>query len=118
MRTRKSKVKSCVEIARLLDAEGFSDHVASLVTKHALVTATPQQRRRFMRNKRMFSKMVQENLTDENRMVLGKFMSAKLHMAFETGLRIGLTAYLNLPIEQREDFSRAVMIESIENDSD
>lgn len=105
------RLNSPVAIAKLLSTEGFTDHIASLVTRYALKQTTAGQRRRFKRNKKLFSAMVKENLSETDKMVLGKFMGAKLAMSFDVGLRIGLTAFLNLPEDQRRLFLLAVLHE-------
>lgn len=87
---------NAVAVAKLLGTEGFSPHVAGLVRLYCLRnTSTPEQRRRFFRTKKAWSEIVKEKLTDGDRMVLGKFIGCLQAMAFDTGLRVGLTAFLH-----------------------
>lgn len=98
------KLNSSLAIAEILGTQGYTDHVASMVTKHALIRATQWQRRQFKRNKAMFSEMVQAKLTEADKQILGKFISVKLAMSFDVGLRMGLTAFLHLSEAERLAF--------------
>ena len=98
------KLNSSLAIAKLLATEGFSDHVASLVARHALKMATPGQRKRYKRNKKLFSEMIQSKLTEADKQILGKFISMKLAMSFDIGLRMGITAFLYMPEKDRRAF--------------
>jgi hypothetical protein len=102
---------SAIVIAELLSTEGFNEHTSSMITKYALHQATQGQRHRFRKFKRMFSAMVKEKLTDADRLILGKFMAVKFKMHMDTGLRMGLTAYLRMSDEDREKFRLAVFME-------
>lgn len=110
-------LNSTVVIARLLDSEGFTPHVANGVARFALKQATVGQRRRYKRTKRIFSELAKTKLTDTDKMVLGKFMSAKLEMSFNTGLRIGLTAFAEMSQEEKNAFVIAAKNQIEESDN-
>lgn len=85
--------KSSVIIANLLDSEGFSDHVANSVEQYWMknICRTPAKRR-----VRKLDKEITEmckKFTDAEKLVLGKFIGIHKKMSFDTGLRIGLTAF-------------------------
>jgi hypothetical protein len=102
------KNQSAIVVARLLSTEGFTDHLSGEIVKYALKQATQGQRQRFRRNKKMFSAMVKEKLTDADKLIMGKYFGCRLKMALDAGLRMGLTAFLNLPDEEREAFRLAI----------
>lgn len=86
---------SAVVIARMLNTEGFTDHVAGLVRSYSLKHATPGQLRRFKRTKQLFSEMVKAKLDERDKLVLGRMLSYMARTNFDTGLRIGMTAFLH-----------------------
>lgn len=91
----RSECKSAICVARLLNAEGFSQHVANEVKRYALRSiATIGQKRRFAKVVKGIREVVMPKLNEADKALLGKFISSQKKMSFETGLRIGLTAFL------------------------
>ena len=89
-----SAPNSAVVIARMLSTEGFTDHVAALVHRYSLRNATPGQLRRYKSIKKAFSEMVKAKLDERDRLVLGKMMGVLTRTSFDTGLKIGMTAFV------------------------
>ena len=57
---------------------------------------TKGQRRRYDNCKKALTKLCANGKIDEaDKMVLGKFIAHQVRMAFDTGLKIGMTAFLN-----------------------
>jgi len=83
---------SALVVARLLDAEGFSAHVAQQVKRYSLKQARREQVKRYVDVKREFSEIMAK-LTKGERMVVGAYIRILKGMSFDTGLKIGLTAY-------------------------
>ena len=92
-------VKSVVAIARMLNAEGFTPHIASCVRRYARREMTVYQRRRYGKAKAMFSAMVKEKLDDRDRLVLGRYISHIAGANLNVGIRIGLGARIALAEE-------------------
>jgi hypothetical protein len=86
------RLKSAVVIAKLLDAEGFSDHVANQVEKYWLHVVNASARKKHRRLERNIAEMCKK-FDDGEKLILGKFISMHKAMSFQTGLRIGLTAF-------------------------
>ncbi len=86
-------INSAIVIARLLSTEGFSDHVSGEIKRYALRQATRGQRQRWKNYKRAFSELVLAKLSEADRLVLGKMIGVMCKMHFDTGLRMGLTAF-------------------------
>jgi hypothetical protein len=84
--------KSSVVIAKLLDSEGFNDHVQNLVEKYWLNVVSSAARKKHRRLERNIAEMCKK-LDDGEKLILGKFISMHKAMSFQTGLRIGLTAF-------------------------
>jgi hypothetical protein len=80
-------------VFRLLDTEGFSEYSAGHILRYnrKQAKAREQQMARFERNKKRLSEVMRQ-LSAADRLVVGKFFSAKEAMAFDAGLRIGLSA--------------------------
>lgn len=92
-RTKRSgMIRSSVVIAKLLDSEGFNDHVQNMVERYWLHTVHASARKKHRRLERDITAMCTK-LTDGEKLILGKFISMHKAMAFQTGLRIGLTAF-------------------------
>lgn len=87
--------KSAVVVARALSAEGYNDFVhnqVKLYWKHAIMDR--HRSRQVQRNEKAFSKLVEElDLTDNEKKVLGRFISLRSQMNFDVGLRIGMMAF-------------------------
>jgi len=99
-----------VVVAKLLDSEGYTDHLAGVVRKYAFNIATQGQRKRLQKIKKMFSELVKSKLDDKDRMILGKFMSIRLKMSFDVGIRMGLAAYLKMSSEEKDEFVIEVLL--------
>ena len=92
-RTKRSgMIRSSVVIAKVLDSEGFNEHVQNQVEKYWLHISGPAARKKHRRLDRDIAEMCKK-LTDGEKLVLGKFISMHKAMSFQTGLRIGLTAF-------------------------
>lgn len=88
-------MKSCIEIAKMLDAEGFTPHVAQGIRKYWMKNIIePRKAHRIVRAIRAFREQVAPKLNQGDRFVLGKFIGIRERQAFDTGLRIGLQAFL------------------------
>lgn len=87
--------RSCVVIAKALDAEGFTSNVAKMVRKYWMRNVV-EGRKMWKVNKtiRAFREQVAPKLTQGDRFVLGKFIGLREKMAFESGLRIGMQAFI------------------------
>jgi hypothetical protein len=90
---RKGNANSALIVARLLDTEGFSAHVASEVKRYSLRNARPEQLRRYREVKAEFSGIMQR-LTKQERLLVGAYIRILKGMSFDTGLKIGLTAHV------------------------
>lgn len=89
-------INSAAVIAQLLGVEGYSDFVHNQVERYWRRRVMDHRRaNRVLRIERDFSKMVEElDLTEGDRLLLGKFIGLRAQMSFDTGLRIGLMAFL------------------------
>lgn len=90
----KPPLHSAIAIARLLSTEGFTDHVANMVEKYWLRNAglTHRQARQIERLDDELTKLCQK-LTEGEKRVLGRFIGLHKKMSFDTGLKIGITAF-------------------------
>jgi hypothetical protein len=86
--------KSAVVIARLLSAQGFDNETANLVDRYyrKRLGLTARQLKSLDEKEAALKKIAAEKLDAGERMVLGRFVGLHKHMAFDAGLRIGLTA--------------------------
>ena len=84
--------RSTVAIARLLNSEGFSDHVANCVEKFWL-RSVHRKPRKYRNLDKSFGEHVASKLDDGQKLILGKFIAEHKAMSFQTGLRIGLTVF-------------------------
>jgi hypothetical protein len=100
-RASKSPLNSSVAIARLLDSEGFSDHVGAMVERYWKRNIMQARKAaRIERAERAFSEQIISKLTDADRIVLGKWVGLQKKMSFDAGLRIGLaTLFQYMPVE-------------------
>ena len=103
-----AKLRSSVAIAKLLDSEGFSDHVGNMVERYWLRIVSANARKKHRRLERSIAEMCKK-LDDGEKLILGKFISMHKAMSFQTGLRIGLTAFatkhdkeFDVPDDERE----------------
>lgn len=88
--------KSCVVVAKALDSEGFTPTVSKLVRKYWLRNIVEGRKMwKVTKTIRAFREQVTPKLTQGDRFVLGKFIGMREKMAFDTGLRIGLQAFLS-----------------------
>lgn len=88
------QVRSAAVIAKLLGAEGFSDHLANQVEyywKHRS-GLTKRQLRQIEKLEKELSGIAAK-LTAGERLVLGRFIGLRMKMSFDTGLKIGLQAF-------------------------
>lgn len=89
-------VNSAVVLARFLDCEGFTDYTAAQIKRYWLRNCkNPRLAPRLKRIRQAFSELVKAKLSAADRLVLGKMMAVHARMNFDTGLRMGLTAFLN-----------------------
>lgn len=98
MFNRPTRAKSLIFVAKLLDAEGFSDFTAAQVRrwwkKNRMKTS---QAFRINRVKKAFQDMVKEKLNERDRLVLGRFIAMQQKMSFDAGLTAGFMATLYDP---------------------
>lgn len=93
---------SAIIIARLLDSEGFSAYTAQQVKRYSLRNATDQQAERYEKVKKRFSEIMKSHSLEE-RMLIGAYIRILQKMAFDSGLKIGLTAYAVECEEKRKE---------------
>lgn len=92
---KRSNAQSAICVARLLNTEGFTEYTAGEVKRYALRSnATTRQRQRYSQVKKAFADMVKEKLNERDKIVMGKFINMLSKMQFDTGIRIGITAFL------------------------
>jgi hypothetical protein len=93
MTGRSGRIQSAVVIARALDAEGFNEETANLVRRYSIRRSgfSKEQKRRWRARLRDFHEITVK-LSAGEKLVLGKFIAMRQKAAFDTGLRIGLTA--------------------------
>lgn len=81
--------RSSAVLARLLDAEGFSDHSANQVEGWwRRAQSIGKNFAEIDRLKRHLSEL-SKKLTEEERKVVGRFIGLHMRMGFDTGLRMG-----------------------------
>ena len=98
------QLRSSVAIARLLDSEGFSDHVANCVERYwKRNVLAVHKKNRVERTERAFEESVIPKLSDADKIILGKFIGLHKKMSFDAGLRIGLTAFHKLHGNHADD---------------
>lgn len=102
MATRK-RLHSSVVIAKMLKSEGFSDHVANEVERYWMKNIARGTRR--VRNLDKNMSEVMKKLDDGEKLIVGKFISMHKRQSFDTGLRIGLTAFA---VKNDKEFDEAV----------
>jgi hypothetical protein len=86
-------INSSVVIAKMLDSEGFSDHVANQVERYWMRNiCNPRARKKYRKLDADIAAMCSK-LTDGEKYILGKFIALHKRMSFDTGLRIGLSAF-------------------------
>lgn len=86
---------SAVVIGRLLCAEGFTDRLAHMIEKYWKTSVMHGGRRTLSRMERMDSEISElcKNMTEAQKLLLGRFIGLHKRMSFDAGLRIGLAAY-------------------------
>ena len=92
-RLGKAGPRSSAVLARLLDAEGFSDHTANQLEGWWLRASVSKDFDEVDRLKRGISEIAKK-LTEPERKVLGHFVGLHMRMGFDTGLRMGLAVRL------------------------
>jgi hypothetical protein len=87
--------RSSVVIARLLASEGYTDYLANQIERYWMKTSglSDRQTKKIQRLNKELSRIAKE-LSEGDKMVLGRFIGLHKKMAFDTGLRMGLIAYL------------------------
>lgn len=96
-RPRKKKpINTSATLAKILKAEGWTDHLANEIERyvHGSVT-TERQNRQAERIEEAFGRDVVPKLSQGDRMVVGRFVSLKMSAGFEAGLRTGLGARIH-----------------------
>lgn len=88
-------MNSLAAVFRLLDTEGFTEHSAACVQRYnrRQVAGRARQMIRYEKNRKRFSD-VAKALSPGDKLILGKFIATREAMAFDAGLRIGLSAGL------------------------
>jgi phage host-nuclease inhibitor protein Gam len=86
------QINSAVVIAKLLSTEGFSDHTANQVERYwkRATALTERQKAQIERMEAAIADWCKDMPADK-RLLLGKFIGLHKKMAFDTGIRIGLT---------------------------
>lgn len=88
-------MKSAAVVAQILSAEGFSEYLANEVKRYWMKQiCNPRAIARARHKKTAFSELVKEKLNEGDRVILGKFISLVEKMAFDTGIRVGLAAFM------------------------
>lgn len=96
MRKAEQGSRSLAAIAEILAAEGFGDYAANEVKRYwRRRVVSPRQLKRLDAIKAAFGKMVSEKLDEQDRIVMGKYMSVMMAAQFDTGLRLGLMTLVN-----------------------
>lgn len=86
-------VNSAVVIAELLNAEGFTPHIASKCESFAKrKVLTERQKASYIRTDEEFNEIVKA-LDQGQRHIIGKFINFQKAFAFHGGLRVGLGAF-------------------------
>lgn len=90
-----SNINSAVVIARLLACEGFTDHVANQVERYWRRSSglTDRQERQIVKLDVAIAEIANK-LDVKERLALGRFIGLHKKMSFDTGLRIGMTAFV------------------------
>jgi len=88
-------IRSAVVVARLLGVEGYDDQTHNAVEhywkNHVM---DPRRAKNIERIEKKFSKLVLElELSEAERLTLGRFISVRSQMSFDSGLRIGMQAF-------------------------
>lgn len=88
----KRALRTASTIAQLLGVEGYSDYVHNQVKrywKRIVMRGGPKRVRKLERD---FSALVAD-MSDGDKLLMGKFIAQRARESFDTGLRIGLMAY-------------------------
>lgn len=87
--------RSAVIVARALGVDGYDAYVHNLVKLYWKRVVMDKHRSRAVeQNEKNFRKMVDElDLTAKEKRILGRFISLRSQMNFDTGLRIGMQAF-------------------------
>lgn len=90
------KINSSVVIAKLLAGEGFTPYVSNLVENYYRNRSglTDRQKKEAVELHYAFGKAISQ-LSVGERLIVGKFIGFKNKACFDTGLRIGLSAFAN-----------------------
>lgn len=88
-------VNSAAVVANLLSTEGFTPFLANKVKQYwTSQICNPRAYKRMRHKKQAFSDLVKKKLDAGDRVILGKFVSLVEKMAFDTGIRIGIAAFM------------------------
>ena len=81
-------------IARLLNSEGFTDYVANQIERYWKNSSglTDRQKQKIRRLEKALSDFMRDK-TEGEKAVIGKFIGLHKKMSFDTGLRMGLSAF-------------------------
>lgn len=90
-----SNINSAVVIARLLGCEGFTDHLANQIERYWRRSSglTDRQERQIVKLDMAIAEIANK-LDVKERLALGRFIGLHKKMSFDTGLRIGMTAFV------------------------
>jgi hypothetical protein len=86
-------LKSAVTIAKLLGVEGYSAHVHNAIEKYWCRRVMRPGAKKNMRRLDADFSAIMADLSAGDRLIVGKFISLRCQMNFDTGLRIGLVAH-------------------------
>ena len=96
-------IKSSVVIAKLLCSEGFTDHLGNEIEKYWKTSVMRgQARRKIAKLEKEFSEMIQAKMDMKEKLLLGRFIALHKRMSFDTGLRIGLQAFVTAKCQDAE----------------
>lgn len=90
-------------LARMLDAEGFSDHVANQVQGYWQRANTDKDMAEVERLRLGISHLTRE-MSEADRKLLGQFIGLHLKMGFDSGLRMGLAVRFVREPDTTRDF--------------
>lgn len=95
-----SDANSAIVVAKILSTEGFSEHVADQVDRFARRQMGSREKIRHDKTEKAMATIC-ANLDEVAKIVIGKFITLHKKMAFETGVRVGLTA---MAVKESKDY--------------
>jgi hypothetical protein len=96
------RYKSSIVIARLLASEGYTPKITKALRHYAKRHFPAATLRKYERVKRSLGE-VTRNLSEGDRLVIGRFIAWQTRMAMDAGLRVGLAASLTTTEQDCED---------------